>query len=72
MTANARAAVDAPLNLTPEQDEATLRDAGFSRVSLFCAGFTFRGWVTYAGGVPQNGNLRAVRCSVSLHQEEIS
>lgn len=34
--------------LTPEQDEAVLRDAGFSNVSLFYAGFTFRGWVGYA------------------------
>ena len=47
--ANARTAVDAHLHiLTPEQDEATLRDAGFSGVSLFYAGFTFRGWVAYA------------------------
>jgi tRNA (cmo5U34)-methyltransferase len=34
--------------LTPEQDEAILRDAGFTNVSLFYAGFTFRGWVGYA------------------------
>jgi len=34
--------------LTPEQDEAMLREAGFSDVSLFYAGFTFRGWVAYA------------------------
>ena len=34
--------------LTPEQDEAILRDAGFSNISLFYAGFTFRGWVAYA------------------------
>lgn len=34
--------------LSPEQDEAVLRDAGFSNVSLFYAGFTFRGWVGYA------------------------
>lgn len=47
--ANARAAVEAHLNiLTPEQDEAILREAGFSNVSLFYAGFTFRGWVAYA------------------------
>lgn len=46
---SARAAVDTHLNiLTPEQDEATLREAGFSNVSLFYAGFTFRGWVAYA------------------------
>lgn len=31
--------------LAPEQDEALLREAGFSDVSLFYAGFTFRGWV---------------------------
>jgi tRNA (cmo5U34)-methyltransferase len=34
--------------LTPEQDEAILRDAGFSDVALFYAGFTWRGWVGYA------------------------
>ena len=34
--------------LSPEQDEAILRKAGFSNVSLFYAGFTFRGWVGYA------------------------
>lgn len=46
---NARAAVEAHLNiLTPEQDEAILREAGFSHVSLFYAAFTWRGWVAYA------------------------
>jgi tRNA (cmo5U34)-methyltransferase len=34
--------------LSPEQDEAILRDAGFTDVALFYAGFTFRGWVGYA------------------------
>jgi tRNA (cmo5U34)-methyltransferase len=34
--------------LSPEQDEASLREAGFSNVSLFYAAFTFRGWVAYA------------------------
>lgn len=34
--------------LSPEQDEAMLRDAGFTGVSLFYAGFTFRGWVAFA------------------------
>jgi tRNA (cmo5U34)-methyltransferase len=47
--ANAGAAIDTQLTLlTPEQDEAILREAGFSKVSLFYAGFTFRGWVGYA------------------------
>ena len=47
--ATARAGIDAHLTiLTPEQDEAILREAGFSNVSLFYAGFTFRGWVGYA------------------------
>ncbi|TCV92717.1 tRNA (cmo5U34)-methyltransferase [Luteibacter rhizovicinus] len=45
----ARTAIDARLHiLTPEQDEAILRDAGFSNVSQFYAGFAFRGWVGYA------------------------
>lgn len=34
--------------LPPEQDDAILREAGFSNVGLFYAGFTFRGWVGYA------------------------
>ncbi len=47
--ASASAAIDARLTiLTPEEDEAILREAGFSNVSLFYAGFTFRGWVSYA------------------------
>ena len=33
--------------LSPEQDEAMLRDAGFADVDLFYAGFTFKGWVAY-------------------------
>ena len=47
--ANARVAIDTQSTiLTPEQDEAILREAGFSNVSLFYAGFSFRGWVAYA------------------------
>ncbi|MCI4591080.1 methyltransferase domain-containing protein [Sphingobium sp. BYY-5] len=34
--------------LSPEEDEAILREAGFSDVELFYAGFTWRGWVSYA------------------------
>ena len=34
--------------LSPAQDEAILREAGFSDVQLFYVGFTFRGWVAYA------------------------
>lgn len=46
---SAAAAIDARLTiLTPEQDEAILREAGFSNVSQFYAGFAFRGWVAYA------------------------
>ncbi|MGE0036928.1 MAG: class I SAM-dependent methyltransferase [Xanthobacteraceae bacterium] len=45
----AQAAIDEMLPiLTPEQDETILREAGFSNISLFYAGFTFRGWVAYA------------------------
>lgn len=48
---NARSAIAAQLPiLSPEQDEAILRDAGFTDVSLFYTGFTFRGWVAYAAG----------------------
>ena len=46
---NARAEMTARLSiLDPEQDEAILREAGFSKVSLFYAAFAFRGWVAYA------------------------
>ena len=34
--------------LSPEDDEALLREAGFSDVALFYAAFTFRGWVARA------------------------
>ncbi len=45
----AQAAIGEKLTiLTPERDEAILREAGFSNVSLFYVGFTFRGWVAYA------------------------
>ena len=46
---SARAAIGSMLSvLAPEQDEAMLREAGFTGVSLFYAGFGFRGWVAYA------------------------
>ncbi|MGO4715197.1 hypothetical protein [Bradyrhizobium sp. 2TAF24] len=31
--------------LTPEQDVAILRDAGFVNIELFYVAFTFKGWV---------------------------
>jgi tRNA (cmo5U34)-methyltransferase len=34
--------------LSPDEDEAMVRQAGFSDVSLFYAGLSFRGWVAYA------------------------
>jgi tRNA (cmo5U34)-methyltransferase len=34
--------------LSPEDDEALLRDAGFREVSLFYAALSFRGWVAQA------------------------
>jgi tRNA (cmo5U34)-methyltransferase len=34
--------------LSAEEDEALLREAGFSGVTLFYAGFSFRGWVATA------------------------
>jgi tRNA (cmo5U34)-methyltransferase len=47
--ANARSVMEAQLPiLAPEQDEAILRESGFTNLSLFYAGFTFRGWVAYA------------------------
>lgn len=48
---NAIAAISERLPLlSPEQDEALLRQAGFEGVELFYAGFTFRGWVGYRPG----------------------
>lgn len=45
----ARSGIGAQLPiLAPDDDEQLLRDAGFSGVGLFYAGFTFRGWVAYA------------------------
>jgi len=34
--------------LDPAEDEALLREAGFTDVALFYAAFTWRGWVAYA------------------------
>ncbi|MES2929118.1 MAG: class I SAM-dependent methyltransferase [Pseudomonadota bacterium] len=34
--------------LTPQEDEAILREAGFSEVQMFYMGFAFRGWVASA------------------------
>ena len=34
--------------LSPQDDEALMREAGFRDVSLFYAALTFRGWVAYA------------------------
>jgi tRNA (cmo5U34)-methyltransferase len=34
--------------LSPEEDEAMLREAGFANVGLFYAGLSLRGWVAYA------------------------
>ena len=49
MAEKARAGVAAHLDLlTPEEDEAVLREAGFSDVTPFYAAFTWRGWVAYA------------------------
>lgn len=46
---NARHAIATRLSiLSPEEEEAMLREAGFSDVSLFYAGLSFRGWICYA------------------------
>lgn len=34
--------------LSPDEEEAMVREAGFTGVSLFYAGLSFRGWVAYA------------------------
>lgn len=44
-----RAAVESNIPmLSPEEDEAILRAAGFDDVSLFYAALTWRGWIAYA------------------------
>ena len=46
---NAAEAIAARLPLlSPEEDEALMREAGFMEVALFYAAFTFRGWVARA------------------------
>lgn len=48
-TEQARAAVTSSLALlTPEEDEACLREAGFKSVEQFYSAFTWRGWVARA------------------------
>ncbi|MFI4874462.1 MAG: class I SAM-dependent methyltransferase [Blastopirellula sp. JB062] len=45
----AQKAIDSYLTiLDPTQEESLLREAGFSDVNLFYAGFAFKGWVAYA------------------------
>lgn len=47
---SARQAIGTRLTiLAPEEEEAMLREAGFSGVELFYAGLSFRGWVGYCG-----------------------
>lgn len=49
LASQARRAVGDRLEiLEPEHDERILHSAGFSSVSLFYTGFTWRGWVAYA------------------------
>lgn len=46
---HSREAIGARLSIqSPQEDEAMLREAGFSDVSSFYAAFCFKGWVTYA------------------------
>ena len=42
--------------LTPKQDEAVLREAGFGDVRMFYMGFAFRGWVGLIGSECVVGN----------------
>lgn len=49
MAEKAAAAIQSRLTiLNPAEEEDLLREAGFTDVSLFYTGFTFRGWVAYA------------------------
>lgn len=45
----AQHAIGSKLNiLSPDEEEALLRQAGFGTISLFYAGLSFRGWIAYA------------------------
>ena len=47
--ASARNAIEASVNmLSPEEDEAVLRNGGFADAKLFWSAFTWRGWVGHA------------------------
>lgn len=47
--AQARSTVASDLQLfAPEEDEAMLREAGFTAVQLFYTAFTWRGWIAHA------------------------
>ena len=49
-TESARLAIGTRLCiLDPAEEEALLREAGFTDIALFYAAFSFRGWVAYAG-----------------------
>lgn len=49
-TESARQAIGTRLSiLDPAEEEALLREAGFTDIALFYAAFSFRGWVAYAG-----------------------
>jgi tRNA (cmo5U34)-methyltransferase len=51
--ARAIEAMDARLPLlSPEQDVALMREAGFETIELFYAAFTFKGWIAYAPSQP--------------------
>lgn len=46
---NARRAIGTQLSiLSPDEEEDMMRAAGFTNVSLFYAGLSFRGWLAYA------------------------
>lgn len=49
-TESARQAIGTRLSiLDPAEEEALLREAGFTDIARFYAAFSFRGWVAYAG-----------------------
>ena len=54
--ARAKIAAELPI-FAPAQEEAILREAGFSDASLFYVGFAFRGWVAYAKHPPSDSPL---------------
>jgi|GEM_PF-24300 len=58
--------------LTPQEDEAILREAGFTDVQMFYMGFAFRGWVaTACERATKAGQLIGPACAHLAHPQAV-